>query len=294
MEFEKQVRKYVIELDSFFNKSIYIGDIPERKLLEAMKYSLMSGGKRLRPILVIATYRLFKDDYLSAIYFAIAMEYVHTFSLIHDDLPAIDNDDFRHNKPTNHKVFGEDTAILAGDFLLNNAYKIISEDLLNKKNLENKVRAYNEFSNAVSKMLAGEYVDIQCEGMENISYELLEYMHQNKTGALIKASIKIGAILAGASKDNITKLSKYADKIGFAFQIKDDILSEIGDENILGKPIGNDKKMKKASFALIYGLDKANEVLEVLIKEAIDIANNFDKDSNFFKELALFIKNRDH
>jgi geranylgeranyl diphosphate synthase type II len=258
-----------------------------------MKYSLMAGGKRLRPILIIATYKLFKDDYLSIIPFAVAMEMVHNFSLIHDDLPAIDNDDFRHGKLTNHKMFDESTAILAGDGLLNNAYEVISQSLLDKDNLDNKIRAYNEFSKAVFRMISGEYVDIDCEG-KDIPYELLEYMHQNKTGALLKASVRIGAILGGASDMDISKLTEYADKIGFAFQIKDDILSEIGDEKVMGKPAHNDKEMNKCTFATLYGVEKSNEILENLINEAIVVAKSFESKSNFFEDFALFIKNRNH
>lgn len=293
MDFKRQIAEYSEEINKFLDTSVVIQNVPERRLLESMKYSLMAGGKRLRPILIISTYKLFKDDYLSAIPFAVAMEMVHNFSLIHDDLPAIDNDDFRHNKPTNHKMFDESTAILAGDGLLNGAYEVISESLLDKNNLENKIRAFNEFSKSVFRMIAGEYVDIDCEG-KDIPYELLEYMHQNKTGALLKSSVRMGAILAGATESDISKLTEYADKIGLAFQIKDDILSETGDEEVMGKPVGNDKEMKKCSFATVYGIDKSNEVLENLTKEAIEIAKSFESKSVFFEEFALFIKNRNH
>jgi geranylgeranyl diphosphate synthase type II len=195
MEFKKQIAEYADEINKFLDNSIIMQDVPESRLLESMKYSLMAGGKRLRPILIIATYKLFKDDYLNVMPYAIAMEMVHNFSLIHDDLPAIDNDDFRHNKLTNHKMFDESTAILAGDGLLNNAYEVISESLKDSNNINNKIRAFNEFSKAVFRMISGEYVDIDCEGKQ-IQYELLEYMHQNKTGALLKVSVRIGAILA--------------------------------------------------------------------------------------------------
>lgn len=292
MEFENQIKEYKLQIDKWLEEVIKIQDVPERRLLESMRYSLLSGGKRLRPILMIATYRLFKDDYEDVIPFAIAIEMVHSFSLIHDDLPAIDNDDLRHGKPTNHKMFDESTALLAGDALLNNAYKVINSALIDNNNLENKIKALNELSNAIFRMIAGEYVDIDCEGKENISYELLEYMHQNKTGALLKTSVRIGAILAGASDNDISILTEYADKIGLTFQIKDDILSEVGDEKVMGKPVGNDKKMKKCSFATLYGVDKSYEILEKLTKQAIEISENFKSD--FFKDLALFIENRDH
>ncbi|MDD2376810.1 MAG: polyprenyl synthetase family protein [Clostridia bacterium] len=293
MEFKEQILEYTKEINKYLDNSLIIQNVPERRLLESMKYSLMAGGKRLRPILVIATYKLFKYDYLNVIPFAIAMELVHNFSLIHDDLPAIDNDDFRHGILTNHKRFDESTAILAGDGLLNSAYQIISESLMDKDNLDNKIIAYNEFSKAVFRMIAGEYVDIDSEG-KDIPYEILEYIHQNKTGALLKASVKMGAILAGASEYDISKVTEYADKIGLSFQIKDDILSETGDEKIMGKPVGNDKKMKKCSFATIYGIEKSNEILETLTNEAIEISKTFGIQSEFFKCFALFVKNRNY
>ena len=293
MEFKEQVLEYTKEINKYLDESVIIQNLPERRLLESMKYSLMSGGKRLRPMLVIATYKLFKDDYLNIIPFVVAIEMVHSFSLIHDDLPAIDNDDFRHGMPTNHKMFDESTAILAGDGLLNSAYEVISETLMDKDNLENKIRAFNELTKAIFRMIAGEYVDIDSEG-KDIPYETLEYMHQNKTGALLKVSLRMGAILAGASELDIVKVTEYAGKIGLSFQIKDDILSEIGDEKIMGKPVGNDKKMKKCSFATIYGIEKSNEILEKLTNEAIQIAETFGMKSKFFKDFALFIKDRNH
>lgn len=293
MEFKEQMKKYTLEINKYLEGSVVLQDVPERRLLESMRYSLLSGGKRLRPILMIETYKLFKDEYEEVIPFAVAMEMVHNFSLIHDDLPAIDNDDIRHNKPTNHKMFDESTAILAGDGLLNNAYIVISNALIDKSNLDNKLKAYNEFSNAVFRMIAGEYVDIDCEN-KSVPYELLKYMHENKTGALLKASIRIGAILAGAKKNDLEKLSKYAEKIGLAFQIKDDILSEVGDEEVMGKPVHNDSKMKKSTFVTIYGLEKSNEILNTLTKEAIEILDSFSFNCEFLKDLALFIQNRNH
>lgn len=293
MEFKEQMKKYTLEINKYLEGSVVLQDVPERRLLESMRYSLLSGGKRLRPILMIETYKLFKDEYEEVIPFAVAMEMVHNFSLIHDDLPAIDNDDIRHNKPTNHKMFDESTAILAGDGLLNNAYIVISNALIDKSNLDNKLKAYNEFSNAVFKMIAGEYVDIDCEN-KSVPYELLKYMHENKTGALLKASIRIGAILAGAKENDLEKLSKYAEKIGLAFQIKDDILSETGDEEVMGKPVHNDSEMNKCTFVTIYGLDKSNEILNTLTMEAIEILDSFSFNCEFLKDLALFIQNRNH
>ena len=317
MEFKNELKEYQNIVNNELQKYVKKEKCPEEILNNSMEYSLMAGGKRLRPILAIATYKLFKDDYEKVMPYAVALEMVHNFSLIHDDLPGIDNDDFRHGKPTNHKQFNEATAILAGDGLLNGAYKIISEDLLNSnfkmqeqlvsifnfetqkmknKNanqvieLNNKTRVFNEFSIAIDRMIAGEYVDTEFEGKE-ISNELLEYIHKNKTGAFLKYSVRMGAILANASKEDLEKLTKYAENIGLAFQIKDDILSEEGDEAILGKPVGNDKELGKCTYVSKYGLDGAKKILEAITKEAIEIVKEF-KNSDFLQELAKYIKDR--
>ena len=265
----------------------------EKKLNKSIEYSLMAGGKRIRPILVIATYRLFKEDYEKCYPYAVAAEMVHNFSLIHDDLPGIDNDDFRHGKPTNHKAFNEATAILAGDFLLNNAYAVISRDIkkINTQEIGNKIRVFNEFSNAINKLIIGEYVDTEDEG-KDISQEELKYIHENKTGELLKLCVRMGAILAGASELDVENLTKYAKNIGLAFQIKDDILSEEGDEKVLGKPVGNDKKRKKCTYVSQYGLEKSKETLQDITGKAITCVKQYNN-SEFLVELAKYIANRD-
>lgn len=198
-------------------------------------------------------------------------------------------------KPTNHKAFNEPTAILAGDGLLNNAYMVISSELekeTDAKRLKAKVKAFKELVFGVDRMIAGEYVDTEYEGKE-ISNEYLEYMHNNKTGALIKASVRIGAILAEASDKELENLTRYADKIGLAFQIKDDILSEIGDEKILGKPVGNDRERGKVTFVTKYGLDEAKRMLEEVTFDALKEIEVYGSIGKFLKELALYIKNRE-
>ena len=262
----------------------------------------MAGGKRLRPILVISTYRLFQNDIKKCMPYSVAIEMVHNFSLIHDDLPGIDNDDFRHGKLTNHKKFNEATAILAGDGLLNYAYIVISDDLNktinrigNNKNelleLDRKLKVFNEFTKAVDRMIAGEYVDTEYEGKE-ITNDDLKYIHENKTGALLKLCVRMGAILGGANSEELEKLTSYAEKIGLAFQIKDDILSEEGDENILGKPVGNDKENEKCTYVSKYGIEKSKEILNKITKEAIDNIEGFGDKAEFLRNLALYIENR--
>lgn len=294
MNFKEELKKYIDIVNNELQKYVKTKECPEQVLNESMGYSLMAGGKRLRPILVISAYKLFKDDIEKTFKFAVAMEMVHTFSLIHDDLPAIDNDDYRRGKLTNHKQFNEATAILAGDSLLNSAYNIIIEDIANSEDEQEKAKktkALYELSYGIDRMIAGEYVDTEYEGKQ-ISSEYLEYMHENKTGALIKASVKIGTILAGATENDIENLNRYAEKIGLAFQIKDDILSEIGNQEELGKPVGNDRERGKCTYVTKYGLEVSQKMLDDIIDESIKIIENYNKNSEFLIELALYIKNR--
>ena len=293
MEFKEQLKEYQEIINKELEKYIRREEVPERILNNSMEYSLMAGGKRIRPILVMATYKIFNDNIEECMPYAVAIEMIHNFSLIHDDLPGIDNDDFRHGKPTNHKQFNEATAILAGDGLLNQAYIVISEDLKksNNEELKNKIQVFTEFSNAVDRMIAGEYVDTEYEGKQ-ISDDYLEYIHKNKTGALLRLCVRMGAILAGASDKDLEKLTSYSEKIGLAFQIKDDILSEEGDENILGKPVGNDKELEKCTYVSKYGLDGAKDILEKITKEAIDEISIYGEKAEFLKQLALYIKDR--
>ena len=297
MEFKENLKRYQNIINNELNKYVRKEKCPEEVLNNSMEYSLMADGKRLRPMLVIATYELFKDDYEEVMPYAVAIEMVHNFSLIHDDLPEIDNDDFRHGKPTNHKKFNHPTALLAGDSLLNQAYIVISEELLYssenqyKENFCNKVKTFNEFTNAVDRMIAGEYLDTELEG-ENISKEMLQYIHKNKTGALLKLCVRMGAILADAKEKDLKKLTIYADKIGLAFQIKDDILSEEGNPDIMGKPVGNDKELGKCTYVSYYGLDGAKEELNKIVEEAINELEIYGEKAEFLRQLAIYIKDR--
>ena len=208
MDFKEKLKQYQELINHELEKHIETKKCPEEMLNRSMEYSLMAGGKRLRPILVIATYKIFKKDIQECMPFAVAIEMVHNFSLIHDDLPGIDNDDFRHGKPTNHKQFNEVTAILAGDALLNNAYRVISNTLENsrKEDLSKKIKIFQEFSDAVDKMIRGEFVDTEVEEKQ-ISEETLEYIHKNKTGALLTLCVRMGAILAEAPQEDLERLT---------------------------------------------------------------------------------------
>lgn len=293
MNFKEELKQYQLKINQELERYVKKQKCPEQILNEAMAYSLMAGGKRLRPMLTLASYQLFKQDIEKCMPYAVAIEMVHNFSLIHDDLPGIDNDDFRHGKPTNHKQYNEATAILAGDGLLNYAYMVISQDLKNSKieELPRKIKIVEEFSKAVDRMLAGEYIDTELEGHQ-ITEKKLKYIHENKTGALLKLCVRMGAILADCTEKELQTLSSYAEKIGLAFQIKDDILSEEGNEEILGKPVGNDKELEKCTYVSQYGLQGAKEILETITKEAIKELEDFGEKAEFLKELALYIQNR--
>ena len=295
MDFKIKLKEYQEIVNKELEKYIKDKNCYEKILNESVEYSLMAGGKRLRPTLVLDTYKLFKDDYENVIPYAIALEMVHNFSLIHDDLPEIDNDDFRHGIPTNHKKFNHATALLAGDALFNQAYIVLSEDLKKEpvqELLVRKIRSFNEFSKAVDRMIAGEYLDTELENKQ-IEKELLKYIHENKTGALLKLSVRMGAILAGASEEDLEKLSCFADKIGLAFQIKDDILSEEGDEKITGKPVGNDRELNKCTYVSFYGLDGAKKELNKIINEALELLNEYGDKAEFLRGLTIYIRDRE-
>lgn len=296
MNFKEKLKENQELINQELNKYLIKKDLPEAVLNESVEYSLMSSAKRLRPTLIIETYKLFKKDYEKCLPFAIAMEMTHTFSLIHDDLPGIDNDDYRRGRLTIHKKFNEATAILAGDSLLNRSYMIIANEIANSTNIDDmkrKIIILNEFSYAIDEMIIGEYVDTECEGKQ-ISKEELDYIHNKKTAAFFKYCVRAGAMLAGANEIDIENLTLYAEKIGLEFQIKDDILSEIGDERIMGKPVGKDKQMHKATYVTKFGLEEAEKYLEDITKEALETLNVYGQKAEFLKALAIYIKDRNH
>lgn len=294
MDFKEKLKENQGIINRELEKYLIKEEKEEKELNEAIGYSLMSSAKRIRPILIMEVYKLFKADYEKCLPFAVAMEMTHTFSLIHDDLPGIDNDDYRRGRLTNHKKYNEATAILSGDSLLNRSYMIMSEEIIKAENIDEmkaKTRVLNEFSTAVNKMIIGEYLDTVCEGKQ-ISKSQLDYIHNNKTGAFFKYCVRAGAILAGATENDIEELTNYAEKIGLEFQIKDDILSEIGDAKIMGKPVGNDKELNKVTYVTKFGLIKAQEYLENITQEALKSIEKYGTKAEFLKELATYIKDR--
>lgn len=242
-------------------------------LYDAMKYSLTAGGKRLRPVLLLAACEFVGGNVQDALPYAMAVEYIHTYSLIHDDLPAMDDGKLRKGIPTNHLVFGEATAILAGDGLLSSAFEAMSKDMLlyfdDPERLKRRVRACYELAkgSGCRGIVAGQIADIEAEGHE-CSGEMLEYIDINKTADLIIAAVKAGAYIGGGSKEMIADLGYYAECLGLAFQIRDDILDVIADEKELGKTIGNDEKNNKNTYVSIHGMDSAQRYLEDLSEKA--------------------------
>ncbi|MCY6354080.1 polyprenyl synthetase family protein [Clostridium sp. ZS2-4] len=266
-----------------YNKIIY----------DAMKYSIEVGGKRIRPILMLFTYNTYKEDYREIIPVAAALEMIHTYSLIHDDLPAMDNDDLRRGKPTNHKVYGDAIAILAGDGLLNEAMNLLFDYcLLNpQKHIIEACRVVS-MASGVEGMIGGQVVDIMSEG-KNISEEKLSYMHSRKTGALIKGAIISGAILGEAEEKDVKLLSEFGEKLGLAFQIKDDILDVVGDVKVLGKKVNSDKDNNKTTFISKYGLDKCKNMCEQLTEECLQILDSLGKNTSNLKEITSFLLKRE-
>ena len=263
----------------------------EEKLLKAMEYSLMAGGKRLRPILLMAAADSINGAGEKLLTVATAMEMIHTYSLIHDDLPAMDNDDYRRGKLTNHKVFGEATAILAGDALLTLAFEVMTRQ--ENISAETLLKVVKEFSAAAgaSGMVGGQSIDIESEN-KKVDMATLQKMHLRKTGALFKAAIRSGAILAGANENQLDALTTYAEKFGLAFQITDDILDVVGDEKILGKPVGSDEKNHKSTYVSLTSLDEAKNLAQKAVDDAVDALKIFDTRADFLREIVKYLIGR--
>lgn len=264
----------------------------QSSIANAMDYSLEAGGKRIRPVLVFAFCNMCGGNYIEAAAPAAAIEMIHTFSLIHDDLPCMDNDDFRRGKPSCHKQFGEACAVLAGDALAIRPFQIISESGL-KDNI--KIKLINElsYSSGVEGMIGGQIIDMENEQRSNISQENLRTMYALKTGMLIKASCVMGCITAEATDEQVKNAKEYADCLGLAFQIIDDILDVTGDEQTLGKPIGSDTEENKTTFVTLYGIDGAREEAARLTGKAMEILDRFNN-NEFLKDLTKYLLDRNY
>lgn len=264
-----------------------------RTVCEAMSYSVEAGGKRLRPMLMEETFRMFGGNSDVVKPFMAAIEMIHTYSLIHDDLPALDNDDYRRGRQTSHVVFGEAMAILAGDALLNYAYETACkafdmDDDVSKVADAMKVLARKP---GVYGMLGGQVVDVEMTGRP-LTRDQLEYVYENKTGALIEASMMIGAVLAGATKEQVTAVERIASDIGMAFQVQDDILDVCGDSQVLGKPTMSDEENGKVTYVTIHGIEKSRQYVRELSERAVRELEETDGDNEFLRELVLWLINR--
>jgi geranylgeranyl diphosphate synthase, type II len=264
------------------------------KIYEAMRYSLLAGGKRLRPILCLATCELTGGTVEMAMPTACALEMIHTMSLIHDDLPAMDNDDYRRGKLTNHKVYGDDIAILAGDGLLAYAFEYVATQTKNvaAERIIQVVACLGRTVGAAG-LVGGQVLDLESEGKTDITAETLSFIHTHKTGALLEASVVSGAILAGASKADVTRLSNYAQNIGLAFQIIDDILDITATDEQLGKTAGKDLQAQKATYPSLWGLEKSQAKAQELVDSAIAQLSTYDAKAEPLRAVANFIVTRD-
>ena len=261
---------------------------------KSMLYSILAGGKRLRPVLLIAAAEAVGGNRQDILPFAVATEYIHTYTLIHDDLPALDDDDLRRGKPTNHKVFGEAIAVLAGDALLTQAFYLMTDSSsMSSIPPEKILQAAHDMTDAIgtSGMIGGQVVDIEAEG-KLINAETLEYIHVHKTGCLIKACIRAGAILSQPKVDQLEALSNYGEQIGLAFQIVDDILDITADQSQLGKDIGSDLDKKKATYPALYGLDKSKKKADELVEEGIACLEIFGEKVEPLRDIGRFFTER--
>ncbi|MFA7164314.1 MAG: polyprenyl synthetase family protein [Desulfoplanes sp.] len=265
--------------------------MPEH-LRQAMEYSLLAGGKRLRPVLCLAWAELFGAAEENILPFAAGIECIHTYSLIHDDLPAMDDDDLRRGKPSSHKRFGEALAILAGDGLLNEAFTLMLTSRVPAPCLVSAMQSMADASGARG-MVGGQVLDLEYTGLQNIHLEQLRAMHAQKTGALIRSSCACGAILAGASLDDQMRASRYGAAIGLAFQVVDDILDVVGDEQDLGKPVGSDQELGKNTYPALLGLDASMELArQQVVKAQAELVLFTGPVKNFLSGLAGYIVER--
>ncbi len=291
-------KEYLAECKKFIDESVprYL---PEKtaypdSIHESMHYSLFAGGKRLRPCLLIAAAEAVGGSRYDVLPFAVATELLHTYTLIHDDLPALDNDSLRRGKPTNHKVFGEAIAILSGDALLTQAF-VLMTDSLAMENIpqKNLLRASHDMAQALSStgVIGGQVVDLESEG-KPIDAGTLEYIHIYKTGFFFKSCVRCGAILSQATSSQISALSSFGAHIGLAFQIIDDILDITGDKEKLGKDIGSDVQNEKATYPALFGLEKSKAKAAELVDQAIVCLEDFDERANPLREIARFFIQR--
>ena len=295
MSFNEIRTKKVQEIENILRKYLPKQEGFQALIMETMEYNLMAGGKRLRPMLMKETFELFGGEGELVEPFMAAMEMIHTYSLVHDDLPAMDNDDYRRGRKTTHVVYGEDMGILAGDALLNYAFETAASafDLFPERSLEiGKAMQILAGKAGIYGMIGGQVVDVKSAG-NVISKEVLDFIYELKTGALIEGSMMIGAILAGAKEEDIKTVEKIAKDVGIAFQIQDDILDVTSTAEVWGKPILSDAKNEKTTYVTLLGLDKATEYVKNISMEAIALLHELGRENPFLEELLLALIDRE-
>lgn len=293
VNFKSELKKRTEEAESVIRKYL-----PEeigfaKTMAEAMNYSMTAGGKRLRPILIRETYQLLGGEGELCEPFMAAMEMIHTHSLVHDDLPALDNDDYRRGRLTTHKVYGEAMGVLSGVALLNRAYEVMLKAFDLTEDKERVISAMKIMADktGINGMLGGQSVDVENDG-KPLKREMLDYIYKNKTSALIEASMMTGAVLAGASEEAVRIVEQAAEDIGLAFQIQDDILDVTGDQEVLGKEAGSDEKNQKTTYVTLEGLEKAKKDVEALSVQAIEDLNKLPGNNEFLENLIRILIKR--
>ena len=285
------LNNYNLAVEEIFNQYLPDEASNYKSLTDSMRYSFLLGGKRIRPALLMEFYKICGGEDELAINFAVALEMIHTYSLIHDDLPCMDNDDIRRGKPSNHKVFGEDIALLAGDGLLTHAFCVAADT----KNIpaERVVRSVKELSllSGYRGMAGGQVIDLESEGKQ-VNSDVIYELNLLKTAGLLRAAAKIGVILAGGSDKQIKAADDFGVSLGICFQIVDDILDATSDTATLGKPTGSDQKNEKSTYLSLYGMEKCKEMVKQLTSKALCNLSEFDGDTSFLKELTLFLAER--
>lgn len=296
-QFMEELQQKVEHINNVLEKFLPVEEGQQRIIFEAMNYSVRAGGKRLRPILMEGTYHMFGGSSAVIEPFMAAIEMIHTYSLVHDDLPAMDNDEYRRGKKTTHAVYGEAMGILAGDALLNLAYETAAKAFDMEVADARVARAFTVLAKkaGVYGMVGGQVVDVESEKSDDcpITREKLDFIYRLKTGALIESSMMIGAILAGASSDEVSRVEQIAAKLGLAFQIQDDVLDVTSTLEVLGKPVGSDEKNNKETYVTFEGLDKAVSDVERISKEAEEQLDDLGYDDAFLKELFEYLIHRE-
>ncbi len=295
MSFHDELSQRVDKVNNLLESVLKVDTGLAEYLMEAMRYSVYGTGKRLRPILMEATAELFRGDAPELPYFMAAIELIHSYSLVHDDMPCIDNDEYRRGRKTTHAVYGETTALLAGDGLLNFAYETAAAAFNDTKDPVKTAGAMKILTRkaGIFGMVGGQAVDVDCEKNKNpLTKEKLLYIHENKTAALIEAAMMIGALLGGAGAEDVKKMEEAASAIGIAFQIRDDILDVVGTFEELGKPIGSDADNDKDTYITLFGFDKAQEDVKMYSDKALSIIESFEGDKSFLIKLVESLVSR--